>query len=242
MLLFKFLWRDIFLGINENKKQSTCYGSFIKYRKVVNRVATSDNDWQRMTMSDNEWQRVVQRVTTNDKEWHRVTRNNNEWYNEWQRMTMSDNEWQRLVQRVTTNDSEWQRVTTNDKEWQRVTRNDSQWYNEWQWIQRVTVSANFSFFQIREEPTTNHPKENSLNLEEDLWKRPIELRAETSTQEEISSVRSRNCRSGYSQIFIKISVLKNFAIFTGKRLYWSPLLRKFQVLKPASLLKGDSNQ
>ena len=48
--------------------------------------------------------------------------------------------------------------------------------NEWQ---RVTISANFSFFQIREEATTKHPKENSLNIEEDLWRRPIELRAET---------------------------------------------------------------
>ena len=55
--------------------------------------------------------------------------------------------------------------------------NDNEWYNEWQ---RVTISANFSFFQIREEPTTKHPKENSLNLEEDLWRRPIELRTETS--------------------------------------------------------------
>ena len=67
--------------------------------------------------------------------------------------TSSDNEWQRVVQRVTTNDNEWQ---------------------------RVTISANFSFFQIREEATTKHPKENSLNIEEDLWRRPIELRAETS--------------------------------------------------------------
>ena len=51
----------------------------------------------------------------------------------------------------------------------------------------MTISANFSFFQIREEPTTKHPKENSLDLEEDLWKRPIELRAETSPLEEINS-------------------------------------------------------
>ena len=35
-------------------------------------------------------------------------------------------------------------------------------------FQRVTISANFSFFQIRGEPTSKHPKENSLNLEEDL--------------------------------------------------------------------------
>ena len=49
--------------------------------------------------------------------------------------------------------------------------------NEWQW---VTISANFCFFQIREEATTKHPNENSLNIEGDLWRRPIELRAETN--------------------------------------------------------------
>ena len=118
-----------------------------------------------------------------------------------------DNEWQRVVQRVITNDNEWQqvvqRVTTNDKEWQwvvqRVTKNDNEW----------PFRLIFLFFQIRKEPTTKHPKENSLNLEEDLWRRPIEVIAETSTQEEILTVRSRNCRSSCSQIFIKISVLKN---------------------------------
>ena len=95
----------------------------------------------------------------------------------------------------TTSDNEWQRVTTNDNEWQRMTTSgttsDNEWYNEWQRVvqrvttndnewQRVTISANFSFFQIREEPTTKHPKENSLNIEKELWRRPIELRAETS--------------------------------------------------------------
>ena len=91
--------------------------------------------------------------TSSDNEWQRVTLNDNEWYNEWQQVTTNDNEWQWLVQRVTTNDNEWQ---------------------------QMTILASFSFFQIREEPTTKHPKENSLNLEEDLWRRPIELRAETS--------------------------------------------------------------
>ena len=158
--------------------------------------------------------------------------------------TTSDSEWQR----VTTSGKEWQQVTTNDKEWQRMTKRNNKWQgmitsgtrdSVWQ---RATISANFSFyFQVREKSTTKHPKENSLNLEEDLWRRPIELRAETSTQEEILTVRSRNCISSCSQIFIKISVLKIFAIFTGKQhaIFCNiPFLRK---LKPASLLKGDSN-
>ena len=41
--------------------------------------------------------------------------------------------------------------------------NDSEW-------QRVVISANFPFFQIKEDPTTKHSKENSFNLEEDLEK------------------------------------------------------------------------
>ena len=39
--------------------------------------------------------------------------------------------------------------------------------NEWQ---PVVISATFPFFRMTEEPTTKHPKENSLNLEEDLEK------------------------------------------------------------------------
>ena len=66
-----------------------------------------------------------------------------------------------MVQRVTKNDNE---CTTSDNERQRVVQRMTTNDNEWQ---RVTISANF-FFQIREEVTTKHPKENSLNIEEDL--------------------------------------------------------------------------
>ena len=119
-----------------------------------------------------------------------------------------------------------------------VLTNNNEWYNEWQ---RVIISANFSFFQIREEPATKLPKKNSLNLEQDLWRMPIEFRAVTSSWEEILPVNSRNGRSSCSQILIKINVLKNFAIFRGKHLCWSLILGKLQVLKPASLLERDSN-
>ena len=48
---------------------------------------SSDNEWQQMTTSGNEWQRVVQRVV------QRVTvsgtTSDNEWCNKWQRVTMS---------------------------------------------------------------------------------------------------------------------------------------------------------
>ena len=37
--------------------------------------------------------------------------------------------------------------------------------NVWQ---QVAIWANFPFFHTREEPTTKHPKGNSLNIEEDL--------------------------------------------------------------------------
>ena len=56
---------------------------YIEWQRVVQRVITSDNEWQRMTTNDNEWQHVVQRVTTSDNEWQRATKNHNEWYNEW---------------------------------------------------------------------------------------------------------------------------------------------------------------
>ena len=37
------------------------------------------------------------------------------------------------------------------------------------------------------------------------------------------------------------AVLKNFAIFTGKHLFWSLFLIRFQPFRPATLLKRDSN-
>ena len=80
-------------------------------------------------------------------------------------MATSDNEWQQVVQRVTTSgtsDNEWQRVTTSDKEWQRVVQRMTTNVNEW------PFQLIFLFFQIKEEPTTKYPKENFLNLEEDL--------------------------------------------------------------------------
>ena len=81
-----------------------------------------------------EWQLVATNGTTSDNEWQRVTTNDNEW------------------QRMTTNDNEWQRMTTSNNKWQSMTTNDNEW-------QRVVILANFPFFQIREEPTTMHPKE-----------------------------------------------------------------------------------
>ena len=88
------------------------------------------------------------------------------------------------------------------------------WYIEWQ---RVPISANSSFFRIREEFTTKHPNENPINLKEDIKeKRDIELKAEGSRYEKFSTVRSRNCRSSCLQIFLKIGVHKIFAIFTEK--------------------------
>ena len=88
-------------------------------------------------------------------------------------------------------------MKTSDKEWQRVTTNGNEWYNEWKQVpqqvtmsdnewQRVVIAANFSFFRIREEPTTKHPKENSLNLEETLkneQKTPLRRNINSKKQE-----------------------------------------------------------
>ena len=55
------------------------------------------------------------------------------------------------------------------------------------------------------------------------------------------SSHNKNFRSSRLQMFFKIGVLKNFVIFTGKRLCWSFFLTKLQALRPATLLKRDSN-
>ena len=73
---------------------------------------------------------------------HRVTTSDNEWYNKLLRMKTSDSERQRVTSDTTSG-------TTSDSKWQ-------------------LVKTNFLFLKIREEPTTKHIKENSLNLEEDL--------------------------------------------------------------------------
>ena len=83
--------------------------------------------------------------TSSDNEWQRMTTSDNEWYNEWQRMTTSDNEWQRVVQQVTTNDSEWynewqrvvQRVAKSNSKWQRVTANGNKRHRVRAVVQRM---------------------------------------------------------------------------------------------------------
>ena len=49
-------------------------------------------------------------------------------------------------------------------------------------------------------------------------------------------------RSSRSQMFFKIGVFKNFAIFKGKHLCRSLFLIKLQPWRPATLLKRDSTQ
>ena len=148
---------------------------------------------------------------------------------------MNDNEWckewQRVVQRVTTNDSEWQRVTTSR------TTNDNEW-------QRVTASDHFdsSFFFSNKRGAYHWASQGELFKH---WRGPLKkahwIKSRYEPLRRILTVKKRNGRSSCSLIFIKISVLKNFAIFTRKQLCWSLFLRKWQVLKHASLLKGDSN-
>ena len=57
--------------------------------------------------------------------------------------------------------NEWQRVTTSDNEWQRITKSDNEW----------PFRLIFFFFQVREESTIKHPKENSLRgpLKKAYW-------------------------------------------------------------------------
>ena len=53
--------------------------------------------------------------------------------------------------------------------------------------------------------------------------------------------RPSSSRSRRSQMFFKIGVLKDFALFTGKQLCWSLFLTNFQAWRPATLLKRDSS-
>ena len=63
----------------------------VKDRRVVHRVTSNDNEWQRMTTSGTtngiEWYKEWQRVTTSG------TASDNEWKNEWIRMRVSKIEW-----------------------------------------------------------------------------------------------------------------------------------------------------
>ena len=56
------------------------------------------------TTSDNERQRVVERMTTSDKEWQWMTTSDNEW----QRATKNDNEWQWMTASDQMNENEWE--------------------------------------------------------------------------------------------------------------------------------------
>ena len=42
-------------------------------------------------------------------------------------------------------------------------------------------------------------------------------------------------------MYFRISVLKNFTMFTGKHLCWSPFFINIQAWRPTTLLKRDSN-
>ena len=51
----------------------------------------------------------------------------------------------------------------------------------------------------------------------------------------------KKSKSSRSQIIFEISSIKNFAIFTGKHLFWGPFLIKLQAFRAATFLKRDHN-
>ena len=86
--MFLFYSMEYYLMIVYKKEDEWYLG----WQRVTMSDATTENEWQWVTMNGNEWhQRVVQWVTT------RTTKDSN-----WQLVTMTDNEWQRVVQRITT--------------------------------------------------------------------------------------------------------------------------------------------
>ena len=84
-------------------------------------------------------------------------------------ITRQTHETNSLNQRTLNHQRKYQILSIFVKTQTNGTSSDNGWH-------RVTISANFSFFKKnKKEPTTKHPKENSLNIENDLWRRPIEL-------------------------------------------------------------------
>ena len=63
-----------------------------------------------------------------------------------------------MVTSGTTSDSS---DAVSDNKWQRMTTCDNEWPFQ-------LIFFFFFFFRINKEPTTKYPKENSLNLREDL--------------------------------------------------------------------------
>ena len=102
----------------------------------------------------------------------------------------------------TASDNEWQQVTTSDNEWQRITKSDNEW----------PFRLIFFFFQVKEEPTIKHPKENSLRgpLKKAYW---IKSRSKHSRRNINSKKQEKNycvgvpfqesCRSWNPQVYSK---------------------------------------
>ena len=72
-------------------------------------------------------------------------------------MKTSDSEWQRVLQQVTTSNNKLERMTTSGA------TSDKEWH-------RMTMSGYFDQCPFFPEEATRHPKDNPLNLEEDLEK------------------------------------------------------------------------
>ena len=71
-----------------------------------------------------------------------------------------------------------------------------------------------------------------INLEKTFW---------CNCFRSLSLDKTHFLKSSRSRMFFKISVLKNFAMFTGKHLCWSLFLKNIQAWRPATLLKRYSN-
>ena len=79
----------------------------------------------------------------------------------------------------------------------------------------------------------------------DLWVRPWSLTPSYNLNLEplgwCNSEPLKKLKSSRSQVIFEIGSINNFAIFTGKHLFWGLFLIKFQGFRPATFLKRDSN-
>ena len=53
-------------------------------------------------------------------------------------------------------------------------------------------------------------------------------------------IKLTSLKSSHSQMFFKMGILKNFAIFTGRHLCWRLFLTKLQAWRPETLSESDS--
>ena len=108
------------------------------------------------------------------------------------------------------------------------------------WSKRIILSWRRSVLFRANQWTGFYMTEISVMKELKLFS--IEVTLFTERFMRYKKLSEKRCRSSRVQMFFKLGVLADFAIFTGKHLCWSLFLIKLQGLRPATLLKRDCSK